>query len=252
MSMTFAQPTVGSAVPDLRGAPYLDILRTLHRELKPRRYLEVGSLRGDSLILADCPTISIDPKFEIARNVIGTKSQCHFYQMASDRFFESFDPKAILGGPLDMAFLDGMHLCEFLLRDFANTERSCKQNSVIMLHDCVPVESAIAERTFTKSVIHQIHNNWWTGDVWRTVLLLLRQRPDLHITVLDSQPTGLVCITNLDPQSTAIHDNYADYVKEMHERSLETMGVQTLLDTMGLTSTSVIDSAEKLAKRFWL
>lgn len=252
MSMTFGQPTPSGVAPDLRGMPYLEVLGLLHRELKPRRYLEIGSLRGESLVLSDCATISIDPKFQISRNVLGTKTQCHFFQMASDRFFEEFDPAAILGGPLDMAFLDGLHLCEFLLRDFANTERCCKPNSVILLHDCVPVETAIAQRTFTQTVINQIHNNWWTGDVWRTLLVLQRRRPDLRITVLDSAPTGLACITNLNPNSTMIRDNYADLVSEMHDWSLESMGIPNLLETIRLSSTAEITTPEKLARLFWL
>lgn len=252
VSTTLAQPNPPAVAPDLRGAAYLDVLRLFHRALKPRRYLEIGSLRGESLTLAECPTISIDPKFAISGNVIGTKTQCHFYQMSSDRFFADFDPKAILGGPLDMAFLDGMHLCEFLLRDFANTEKACKRNGMIMLHDCVPVESAIATRTFTQKTINPIHHNWWTGDIWRTLLLLIRRRPDLRITVLDAQPTGLACITNLDPNSTFIDDNYADLVAEMLSWSLETMGVPALLEALRVTSTSEIDSAEKLSRRFWL
>ncbi len=252
MSMALGQPPAPAVAPDLRGAAYLDILRLLHRALNPRRYLEIGSLRGDSLVLAECPTISIDPKFEITRDVIGKKSQIHFYQMSSDRFFEDFDPKAILGGPLDMAFLDGMHLCEFLLRDFANIEKACKRNAVVMLHDCVPVEAAIAKRTFTEKTILPVHHNWWTGDVWRTLLLLIRRRPDLRITVLDAQPTGLACITNLDPDSTFIDDNYADLVAEMLSWSLEEIGVPALLEALRVTSTSELDSAEKLYRRFWL
>jgi len=252
VSMTLGQPTPTAVAPDLGGMPYLDVLRLLHRELKPRRYLEIGSLQGESLVLSECATISIDPKFEISGNVIGVKPQCHFYQMPSDRFFEDFDPETILGGPVDMAFLDGLHLCEFLLRDFANTERACKKNSVIILHDCVPGETAIARRTFTESVVNRVHNNWWTGDVWRTLLLLLRRRPDLRITVLDAPPTGLVCITNLNPRSTAIDDNYAEMVSEMHAQSLESMGIQGLLNTIRITSTAEIDSKEKLARRFWL
>ncbi len=60
----------------------------------------------------------------------------------------------------------------------------------------------------------------WTGDVWRTALLLKRRRPDLRITVLDAAPTGLVLITNLDPHSTLLADNHDAFVAEMMSWSL--------------------------------
>ena len=47
---------------------------------------------------------------------------------------------------MDFAFIDGMHLFEFALRDFMNLERHCTPQSVIMVHDCYPTEREHAER----------------------------------------------------------------------------------------------------------
>ena len=57
----------------------------------------------------------------------------------SDEFFASVDPFAHFGGqPFDLAFIDGMHLAEYALRDFINTERHAHPASVIVLDDMLP------------------------------------------------------------------------------------------------------------------
>ena len=58
--------------------------------------------------------------------------------MTSDEFFAKFDPRDALGSKIDLAFLDGQHLFEYVLRDFMNTEAVCEENSFILLHDCSP------------------------------------------------------------------------------------------------------------------
>ena len=68
------------------------------------------------------------------------------------RFFQQRDPGRIFDHPIESAFPDGMRCCEYLLRDFANTARYCRRSSVIALHDCVPVEIAIADQKAAPSV----------------------------------------------------------------------------------------------------
>ncbi len=62
------------------------------------------------------------------------------------RFFARHDLGGLLGKPISMAFLDGMHHFEYLLRDFINTEKHCSSNSVILLHDCLPTDRHVARR----------------------------------------------------------------------------------------------------------
>ena len=119
----------------LAGANYLAVLGRLHTFLQPERYLEIGTNTGRSLALAKCSSIAVDPRFKVEANVIGEKPRCLFYQMPSDRFFRDHSVTQLLGGPVDLAFLDGLHQYEFLLRDFYNTEQVCRPNSIIALHD---------------------------------------------------------------------------------------------------------------------
>lgn len=245
--------SVSTAVTDHAGTYYLDVLAHLHTSLFPKTYLEIGTQHGASLRLAKCASIAIDPSFLLeGDNVIGQKPACLFFQMSSDDFFSKFSPHDLFRRKIDLAFLDGMHRCEFLLRDFANVERECNRNSIIVLHDCLPVETAMADRVLVRAPISPSHSGAWTGDVWRTLLALKKWRPDLKILALDAPPTGLTCITNLDPSSTVISQNYARIIEEMFALCLDTIGIDNLFNMVEVQSTSTIDTPEKLSRFFWL
>ena len=240
------------SVSDHQGTDDITVLQRLHSELRPKNYLEIGTDWGDSLKLARCPSIAIDPNFAFGSDVLGEKPICALFRMTSDSFFANHDPTTILGRPIDLAFLDGMHRCEFLLRDFANTERHCRVNSVIIMHDCIPVEVSIADRNRGGVTVEPHRMNWWTGDVWRTLLILKNYRKDLRITALDAPPTGLVCITNLNPRSTQLMDNYADLVSKMLSISLSDLGLINFFQMINLEPTSVLSTNENITARFWL
>lgn len=241
------------ALPDFTGEYYLAVLERLHRELRPRSYFEIGTEAGHSLALARCASVAVDPKFRIATNAFVDKPLCALYQMGSDEFFDAADPAAILRRKIDFAFLDGMHLCEFVLRDFLNTERFCRPNSVIALHDCLPLDFVMAERQYSGCRHADLHRNeWWTGDVWRCALLLKRRRPDLRIAALDAAPTGLLLVTNLDPESKLLSEAYASLVEEMHSMSLRDLTLAGLHAELNVEPTSNLVRLEQIAARFWL
>ena len=133
-------------IPDHTGDNYRTVLERLHSALHPSTYLEIGTHAGASLSLARCSSIAIDPKFALETNVFGGKRRCHLFQMASDEFFAEYDPICLFGRPIQFAFLDGMHWSEFLLRDFINTEKFSSNNSVIAIHDCIPLDIYSARR----------------------------------------------------------------------------------------------------------
>lgn len=245
-------PDEVNAVEDFHtGAPYLQVLGRLHALLKPQTYMEIGTNTGRSLSLAQCAAIAVDPRFKVEANVIGSKSICLFYQMTSDRFFETQDAVGLLGGPVDLAFLDGMHQFEFLLRDFYNTERLCRRNSIVVLHDCMPVDINQARRVPAPPDVERKRGGW-TGDVWKTLLILKERRPDLRIHCFKAPPTGLVCITNLDPANTYLKDNFFPLIDEYSPLDLRAYGLRRFLDSLNAVDTTLMERFENITRFFWL
>jgi len=197
----------------LVGPPYRQFIADLVQKKAARNYLEVGVRDGLTLAGVSCPAIGVDPAFVINGNPVGAKRVLHLYQMTSDEFFRDHDPRAVFGQPVDVAFLDGLHVFEYLLRDFINTERCCDRNSLILLDDCLPVNIEMTEREHRRELRKdQAIAGWWTGDVWKVVSILRELRPDLRITPVDVRPTGSIMISNLDPSSTLLYDNYFDII----------------------------------------
>lgn len=199
----------------VNGQMYTRFLKNFHEVMQPKTYLEVGTQNGGTLMLASCASIAIDPRFQLNVNVAKGKPTCFLYQKTSDDFFHHYDPAAILGAPIDFAFLDGLHRFEFLLRDFMNAERFAHKRSVIMMHDCVPPGFYMTTRDMDDPIRLQksAFGPWWTGDVFKVIPILRRYRPDLKIKLLDCMPTGLVMITGLDPQSDVLRNAYDDIIR---------------------------------------
>jgi hypothetical protein len=190
----------------LPGENYLHLLNQVHAHLLPSTYLEIGIFKGDTLKLVRASTrvIGVDPEPQV-EEALG--SNIRIFALTSDDFFEQHDPIAEFGGQrVDMAFIDGMHRFEFALRDFMNVERVCHPGSVIFVHDCYPLDEPSSQREQTP--------NFWSGDVWRLLVLLLKYRPDLSIHTLAAGPTGLGLIMNADPGSRIIADRYQQLVEE--------------------------------------
>jgi hypothetical protein len=239
------------ALDDLPGAPYQQVLAWLHAGLAPRRYLEIGTEHGASLALARCASIAVDPNFRLTTaEPVLNKPFCGLYQTTSDAFFAAADPKAVLGGAVDFAFLDGMHLCEFLLRDFSNIERHCHAGSVVALHDCLPLEHPMAARERGRPGVRPGRDDWWTGDVWRTLRALRQFRPNLRFTVLDAPPSGLVLVDRLDPTSRTLAERHDEVVAAMMAMSLQQIGLARHHAEMGRVATASLDTAAKIAAHF--
>lgn len=207
---------------------YLTFFKRFHRNHNFDTYFEIGTATGRSLVPARNLAISVDPKYRIDTNIFKRKLQLHLFQMTSDAFFETkfLDKNKIR---IDFAFLDGMHLFEYLLRDFINAERYMAEDSYIALHDCCPSNSIMTSREKIKGM--------WTGDVWKLVPILLKYRPDLDISILDCTPTGIVLIKNLNPSSKVLHENYDKIVEDYLEVDLETYNIEKYYDLFDIVNS---------------
>ncbi len=172
-------------------------LRGLHEVLRPRTYFEIGVREGMSLAHSRVPSVAVDPAFVIDREI---RCDVHLVRTTSDEFFAREHPFAHLpvygSGPVvDLAFIDGMHLAEYALRDLINTEQWCRPTSVVLLDDMLPrtVEEAGRGRTGAAE------RGAWAGDVYKITDALRAVRPDLLVVEVDTEPTGTALVLLPDP-----------------------------------------------------
>jgi glycosyltransferase involved in cell wall biosynthesis len=202
------------------GVPYIEFLKLAATRLNPGSYLEIGTETGASLRQVECDALCIDPTFQLTQDALLGRKRTFLFQMTSDEFFSEYDPRIFFPRGVDLGFLDGLHHFEALLRDFINFERCCHENSVAIIHDCLPTDLEMTSRQF----------KWggWTGDVWRILPALKKYRPDLRVLLLDCPPTGLVVCFGLDSSSTILQDNYKEIIEEFSQLTLDDSGLQEL------------------------
>jgi hypothetical protein len=194
----------------LPGDDFLVYLRRFHEALRPRVYLEIGVDAGRTLSLARPPTkaLGIDPAAPAGH---AFAAETHLFPMESDVFFASgAADRELSGAPVDLAFVDGLHLFEQALRDFIHVERRSAPDSVVLFHDCLPLDAPTASR--------QRKTGFWSGDVWKIVPILQSRRLDLDVFLVPAYPTGLLVVTRLDPSSGRLERDLAAIVAEWTPR----------------------------------
>ena len=114
-----------------------------------------------------------------------------YFEVTSDAFFA--ENKALLeANILDLAFIDGLHTFEQSLLDTINTLKYLDDNGVIVLHDCNPLDALAAHPAI--SIDHarkelENHKDWkniWNGDVWKTIVYIRKNHPELSAFVLNT------------------------------------------------------------------
>ena len=188
---------------------YYQLLDYAHRMLKPKSYIEIGVSTGKSLALARSGTsaVGVDPNAANTANHFFHSPEVdpQLFPMTSNDFFRNVTISSLFGVPtFDMAFIDGLHVFEQALMDFVNLENLSTKNSVVFIHDCLPVTTLTAER--------ERQTGFWTGDVWRVVACLKAVRPDLEIVTFPASPSGLAMVTNLDSTSRLLAQQFDSIV----------------------------------------
>ncbi len=184
---------------------YLNALDIFHTAINPSGYVEIGVRNGHSMILSQCKSIGIDPDIELK---VDLPDSVTLFETSSDQFFEEHNLQEILGRSFDLAFIDGMHLVEYALRDFINLEKNASACSVVLVDDILPDDIRWTERVRTRDE--------WTGDVYKLILILKEYRPDLEITSFDVKMKGLASIVNLNPTCTILADNYEKILADIY------------------------------------
>lgn len=188
------------------GMGYWKVLKIMHRTIKPKIYLEIGVDRGKSFKLAGPRTyaIGIDPAPKLGPVEQNNKK---IYTMTSDDFFTSSKKSVELKGRVDLAFIDGLHTCEQVLKDFINIEKLAHKKSVVVFHDILPLDAQSSEK-YRKTRV-------WTGDVWKILPCLSTFRPDLNLAIIPTAQSGLLIVTRCDSSSSILQRNLSNCVKEI-------------------------------------
>lgn len=169
--------------------PRHDFLHELHKLLRPATYLEIGVQTGRGLAqaLPETLALGVDPAPQISVPIV---AESRIYAMTSDEYFARPLTRHEV---IDLAFIDGMHLVEYALRDFIGVERHARPDgrTVAVFDDVLPYSPDIAGREPLPGD--------WTGDVWKINGILNARRPDLTRILVDVAPTGALVVLGLNP-----------------------------------------------------
>jgi hypothetical protein len=191
---------------ETRGAlSYLVMLRRLHEALAPQLYLEIGIRHGHSFALAKAAAVGVDPMPELT---VPPPAGAQIIAATSDCFFDRGAAQALAGG-IDLAFIDGMHRAEFVLRDLMNIEQYARPGALVAIDDVFPNHPLQAER--------RRRTRAWCGDVWKIAACLERHRPDLLVLPVDAAPAGLLLVAGLDPSQRGLRDHYNPIARQLAE-----------------------------------
>lgn len=142
-----------------------DLINYLIKTRQYTNYLEVGTQftenNYDRIECKNKECIDPDPK-----------SDAITYKMTSDEAFKLIHDKGL---KYDIIFIDGLHETNQVDRDIANSLRALNENGVIVMHDCNPPTGAHVTG----------FNGDENGDVYKSIIKLRTQRPDLSVCVVD-------------------------------------------------------------------
>lgn len=175
-----------------------EFLAQLHKLTRPRTYLEIGIQLGHSIALSRVPSIGIDPEFSIVAEI---QTDVQLARTTSDEFFTRENPLAHLPVPvLDLTFIDGMHLSEYVVRDYLAVERFTLPASVVVFDDMLPrsIDEAARRR----------HTTSWTGDVYKALEALRQYRPDLTVIEVATEGSGTAVVLFPDARQDGVMDGY--------------------------------------------
>lgn len=190
---------------------------------KTHKYLEIGIENGytfSNTHFLHKVGIDPDPKFET--NIAGSSSSSEICKCTSDYYFEN-----IKHSDFDVVFIDGMHHCENVLRDFNNSVNKLTKNGFILIDDCIPLnyneQLKIPIKHFYEKGILK-YGEEWTGDVWKFIYHLLKFYKDkiqlnyFHninyrgITILQIKEKFNVVVSYEDLNNYNYFEHFNDYL----------------------------------------
>lgn len=178
-----------------------DLIQQIVNRKNAKKYLEIGVHDGFNFLNIKCKKkIAVDPEFKISNKkkatsfLKNTTNICNeYYELTSDDFFVNYAEKIKSISP-HVVFIDGLHTFEQSLKDCYNSLNCIADDGIIIMHDCNPPNAASA--TLATS-IPEAEKKWklendlgwtgeWCGDVWKTIPYIIKNNPELDVTVLNA------------------------------------------------------------------
>lgn len=154
------------------------------------KYLEIGIEYGYTFSNTHfLYKVGIDPlpKYISRNNQLDSGKFEEIIKLTSDEYFNSInltndnsDNDSIDSDDCidiyEVIFIDGMHHCENILRDFNNSMKILKKDGIIFIDDCIPLnyneQLKIPLKHYYENGILK-YGEEWTGDVWKFIYHLL-------------------------------------------------------------------------------
>jgi hypothetical protein len=175
-------------------------------------YLEVGVDAGVTFFAIEAPVkVAVDPHFKFPLPEPGSlPGDVTFFPLESDRYFAGgIDRK------FDVAFLDGLHSFEQILKDFINAVDVRSPGGIIVIDDVIPSSYHAALPTLDLNVQFRtrlgISDGSWMGDVYRIVPFIDTFYPQFsYATVLENHGQMV-----LWPKQRSLEDRQQRTVEEI-------------------------------------
>jgi glycosyltransferase involved in cell wall biosynthesis len=141
------------------------------------KYLEIGIEYGDTFSNAHfLHKVGLDPDPKFDKNIAGSE----IFKCTSDSYFKNITDN-VNQCNFDVVFIDGMHRCENVLRDFNNSINKLTKDGFIFIGDCIPLNYNEQLKTpikhfYEKGILK--YGEEWTGDVWKFLYHLLKNYKD--------------------------------------------------------------------------
>jgi len=149
-------------------------IQKLIDEMNYKSYMEIGVALGSTWrnVIAD-KKIAIDPKFTFDWTNSALPGE-DLYEVSSDDYFRNLPQKM----EVDIAFIDGLHTFDQVVKDILNVISILSPNGVILLDDTVPIDkfSAMTDRLTAiasrKAIMGNKANLSWHGDVYKSLFFI--------------------------------------------------------------------------------
>ena len=165
---------------------HIDIINKFVSARGYKSYLEIGTLGRVS-----------PPEVRCQRKIGVVVAEPVDGKSASDMFFARNTEK------FDVVFVDGIHLCEYCLRDIEGALASLNPGGIVVVHDCLPTSRAMAGRDVVQGA--------WCGDAYRAASWYFAKSPYLCYTIDTDFGVGVIDTTRASVGSDPFpHESMTD------------------------------------------